>query len=634
MADYKKILEQYWGYKQFRPLQEDIIKSVLEGKDTLGLMPTGGGKSLTFQVPALCREGICIVVTPLIALMKDQVERLQRMGIKAQAIFSGMPFDEIDNALNNCIYGNYKFLYVAPERLTTELFQARFSKMPVNLITVDEAHCISQWGYDFRPAYLRIAELRKYFEHIPVLALTATATSNVVDDIQNKLLFKTKNTLRKSFERKNLYYSVKISENKEKDLLLITRKLNGSGIIYARSRKKCKEIAVFLKKNNISADYYHAGLNHEVRAQRQDNWTNGKTRVIVATNAFGMGIDKADVRFVIHVDLPDSIEAYFQEAGRAGRDENTAYAVLLYNSTDKNIVEQRIQVNFPEIETIKNIYQAVGNYCKVPYGGGKDMMFDFNLIDFASQYKFSSYTAYSSLKILEKEGYLELTDELNNPARIKFLLLRDELYKFQVANATFDAFIKLILRSYTGIFNDYTAIDELQLAKRANVPVDVVFQYLNRLNSVKVIRYIPQRKTPLIIYSEERLENKSLVISRENYRDRKQRFTERINRMILYASKQDNCRSKMLLEYFGEKEVDDCGSCDVCRRRKEAETIDEEFELMKEEIRGITKLQPVKLDNLIDNIPFEKEKLLKTVRWLIDNGNLKYDGENRLVWAG
>ena len=632
MADYHDILEKVWGFRQFRPLQEEIIKSVLEGRDTLALMPTGGGKSITFQVPALTLEGICIVITPLIALMRDQVEKLQKLEIKAQAIFSGMTYDEIDVALNNCIYGNYKFLYIAPERIGTDLFRARFQSMPVNMITVDEAHCISKWGYDFRPAYLKISELRGVFPEVPVLALTATATSHVVDDIQEKLLFKANHVLKQSFERKNLIYMVRQSEDKQNDLLELILKTEGSGIVYVRNRKRCKELAVFLKQHNISADYYHAGLKHEVRTLRQESWSQSKTRIIIATNAFGMGIDKADVRLIVHMDIPDSVEAYFQEAGRAGRDGMPAKSILLYGSSDKKIGDQRIKANFPEIETIKKIYQAAGNYCQVAVGGGKGLSFDFDLADFADQFRLNSYIAFSSLKILEKEGYIELTDELNNPSRVKFLLTRDDLYKFQVANARFDAFIKLILRSYTGIFTDYAAIDELMLAKRAGVEVDVVFQYLNKLATLKVIRYIPQRKTPLLIYNEERLDDKSLYISKENYRDRKERFVENLKAIQHYANA-DKCRSQVLLEYFGEKNTEPCGQCDVCRRKSEKELKEEEFKLMKEEIESITRMGPIDLTGLVNKIPMNKEKLIQTIQWLLDNGQLKYNSENKLEWG-
>jgi ATP-dependent DNA helicase RecQ len=634
MDEIHEILKKFWGYEKFRPLQEEIIMSVLKGNDTLGLMPTGGGKSVTFQVPALYMKGICLVITPLIALMKDQVEALQKKGIKAQAIYSGMTREEIDIALNNCIYGDYKFLYISPERLGTEIFITRVTEMNVNLITVDEAHCISQWGYDFRPSYLKIAELRGIIPGVHVLALTATATNAVIDDIQEKLLFSGKNILRASFFRENLIYSVKNSEDKSRDLIKIVESINGSGIVYVRTRRKSKEIASLLQNKNISCTYYHAGLKNQIRAQRQLEWTNNRTRVIVATNAFGMGIDKHNVRFVIHVDLPDSPEAYFQEAGRAGRDQKKAHAVLLYNTSDKTQVKQRIKASFPEIVTVKRIYQALGNYLKIPIGSGKNLSFDFNIGNFASTFKFSLSTVYSSLKILEREGYIELTDELDNPSKVKFYLERDDLYKFQVANSSFDAFIKLLLRSYTGIFTEFVGIDELSLAKRAGVDVKIIYQYLNKLNNLKVIRYIPQKKTPLVIYLEERLDEKSLRISRENYKSRKERYVERLNAVLNYASKSNKCRSQVLLEYFGEKNSERCGECDVCKHLQEIELSKNEFNLIREEIKSVVSLEPINLNDLVDKIPFKDEKIVQVIQWLLDNLYIAYNEDQKLVWKG
>ena len=634
MSEIHEILKKFWGFENFRPLQEDIIMSVLKGNDTLGLMPTGGGKSLTFQVSALYMKGICLVITPLIALMKDQVEALQKKGIKAQAIYSGMTYEEIDIALNNCIYGDYKFLYLSPERLGTEIFITRVSEMNVNLITVDEAHCISQWGYDFRPSYLKIAKLREIITGVPVLALTATATSAVIEDIQEKLIFTGKNILRASFFRENLIYIVKNSEDKYKDLIKIIEKIKGSGIIYVRTRKKSKEIASLLLKNNIPSTYYHAGLKHQMRAQRQLEWTNDRIRVIVATNAFGMGIDKHNVRFVIHIDLPDSLEAYFQEAGRAGRDEKKAHAILLYNTSDKISVKQRIKVSFPEITIVKRIYQALGNYLKIPVGSAKNMSFDFNIGNFASTFKFSLSTVYNSLKILEREGYIELTDELDNPSKVKFFLARDDLYKFQVENSSFDAFIKLLLRSYTGVFTEFAGIDELSLAKRAGVDIEVIYQYLKKLSNLKVIRYIPQKKTPLVIYTEERLDEKSLLISKENYKNRKESYVKRLNAVLDYASKTNKCRSRVLLEYFGEKNSERCEECDVCKHQEEIELNKNEFDLIHEEIKSIVNLEPISLHDLIDKIPFKEEKIIQVVQWLLDNNYIAYNENDKLVWKG
>ena len=632
MNRYEQILVKYWGYSKFRPLQEDIIRSVMEGKDTLALMPTGGGKSITFQVPAMSEEGICIVVTPLIALMKDQVENLQKRNIKAIAIYSGMSRNEIDIALDNCIYGNVKFLYISPERISTEIFRIRVKHMNVNLIAIDEAHCISEWGYDFRPSYLKIADLRELTPDVPFLALTATAIPKVVDDIQEKLFFKEKNVFRKSFERKNIIYLVREVEDKQKYLIETIQKVKGSGIIYVRNRKKTRETAIFLKQNSISADYYHAGLQHEVRSRKQEDWKAGKTRVMVATNAFGMGIDKADVRFVIHLDLPDNIEAYFQEAGRGGRDEKKASAVLLYNNSDKVKAEKRVKTSFPEIKEVKAIYQALCNYFQIPYGGGKGMSYDFIISDFAKNYNFNILTIHSSLKFLQREGYLELTDELFSSSKVHFLVGRDDLYKFQIANATFDGFIKLILRSYTGLFSDYVNIDENSLAKKANVDIKIVYNYLNKLKSQGILNYIPQKKNPVIIFTEERLDDKTLHISRDNYNFRKTRYTERLEAMLHYASSNNKCRSQILLSYFGEKNPERCGQCDVCTRRNELDLSKYEFDIILDEIKEKLQYNLVSLDNLMNGLQTDEEKNLKVIQWLLDNEKIIKDKDDLLTW--
>jgi ATP-dependent DNA helicase RecQ len=632
MNQYEQILVKYWGYSKFRPLQEDIINSIMSGKDTLALMPTGGGKSITFQVPAMAKEGICVVITPLIALMKDQVENLNSKGIKAVSINSGMSKGEIDITLENCIYGNVKFLYVSPERLDTEIFQIRVKHMQINLLAIDEAHCISEWGYDFRPSYLKISEFRNLIPDVPVLALTATATPNVANDIQEKLRFREKNLLQKSFERKNLIYLVRQVEDKMKYLLETINKVKGSGIIYVRNRKKTKEIAVFLQKNNISADFYHAGLKHEVRSTKQNEWKEGTKRIMVATNAFGMGIDKPDVRFVIHIDLPDSIEAYFQEAGRAGRDEKKAYAVLLFNNSDKVKAEQRIEANFPEIKEIKEVYQALGNYFKIPYGGGKNLSFDFIMYDFAKNYNFNLMKIISSINFLQREGYIELTDELNNPSKIHFKTNRDDLYKFQVANAHFDGFIKLILRSYTGVFSDYVNIDEHSLAKKAKTDLETVYKYLSRLKSAGIIDYIPQKKNPLIFYTEERLDDKSLLISRENYDFRQQRYFEKLKAIVQYAASNNKCRSQILLNYFGDDEPDRCGMCDVCTRRNELDLSKYEFDLILEEIKTALNLKEIDTNQLIDQSKYKKDKVIRVIQWLLDNEKITKNDQNFLLW--
>lgn len=632
MNIYQQILTKYWGHPNFRTLQDDIIKSVGNGNDTLGLMTTGGGKSITFQVPALAKDGLCLVITPLIALMKDQVANLVKRGIKAIMVYSGMTTNEIDVALENCIYGDYKFLYLSPERIGSELFKIRVQKMKVNLIAIDEAHCISQWGYDFRPSYLKIAELRELLPDVPFLALTATATPEVVEDIQEKLLFRKKNVLKTSYERKNLVYIVREVEDKQKYLLKIIGNVKGSGIVYVRTRKKSKDIKDFLKNNQISAEHYHAGLSNKIRTQKQTDWTRSKLRVMVATNAFGMGIDKADVRFVVHFDLPDSLEAYFQEAGRAGRDGKRAYAVLLFNSADEKKLGQQVKSNFPEVSQIKRVYEALGNYFQIPVGSGKNGVFDFNIADFSSKYKFNLVNAYNSLKFLGREGYLELTEEINNPSKVHFLIDRDDLYKFQVANVKFDGFIKLLLRSYTGIFTEYVSINERSLAQNANVHIDIVYQYLSKLNNMKIIRYIPQKKTPLIIFTEERLDQKSLFISKENYKKRKERFVSRIESVIDYATNQDLCRSQVLLSYFGEKDSNPCGKCDVCKKESKLKLGEQEFNSIMDNIKTLLCEEALLLDQLVDRIKFDEDKTLKVIQWLFDNDTIYYQQDDRIAW--
>ena len=522
---YRQILTKYWGFTSFKPLQEEIIRCVAEGKDTLALMPTGGGKSITFQVPALAKEGICLVITPLIALMKDQVTRLKSLEIKSMAIHSGMSAEEIDIAIENCIYGDYKFLYISPERISTRIFQTRLPRLNLNLVAVDEAHCISQWGYDFRPSYLKIASIREMISKtVPFLALTASAIPQVTEDIMQKLEFREKNVLKTSFERKNISYLVRKAEDKGTYLVKTLNKVTGSGIVYVRSRKRCKEIAELLVANGISADFYHAGLPVELRDKKQTSWTTGETRVIVATNAFGMGIDKAEVRFVIHWEMPDSIEEYFQESGRAGRDNKPAYAVLLYSQSDKTRLEDSLRRKFPPVEKIKDIYEALCNYLLVPQGAGKDNVFDFNMSDFVSKYHLPVIETYNSLTFLQREGYIEFTEEINNPSRVHFTVGRDDLYKFQVANESFDGFIKLLLRSYTGMFSEFVAINEDDLSKKSALTRDAVYRFLVKLSSLNIIKYIPGKKTALVIFTEERLERKALMISPENYLQVKEKY--------------------------------------------------------------------------------------------------------------
>lgn len=632
MSEYSAILKKYWGYQSFRPLQEDIIKSVAEGNDTLGLMPTGGGKSITFQVYSLSREGICIVITPLIALMKDQVENLKKKNIKALAIHSGMTKDEIKVALDNATWGDYKFLYLSPERIASDRFRERLVKMNVNLIAVDEAHCISQWGYDFRPSYMRIAELRTLLPDVKIMALTATATQVVADDIQDKLLFKKKNLLKKSFLRDNLVYKVRQEEDKNGYLLRTILKAKGSGLIYTRSRKKTKDIAELLISNNVKADYYHAGLSSQTRHQRQEDWINDKTRVIVATNAFGMGIDKPDVRFVIHADAPDSIEAYFQEAGRAGRDGKRSVAVLLYNNSDTVRLRKGIKEKFPETDFIKRVYEALCNYLQIAVGFGKGITYDFNLNDFSNTFHFSiSYTA-NALKILEMDGYLEMTDELVRPALVHFIVNRDDLYKFQVANSDFDAFIKLILRSYTGIFSEYVPIDEDILAKRAGITRDLVYKYLKYLASYKIIDYLPQKNTPFIVMNKERIDISRLVISKENYQVRKKIYESQVESVIDYANNTSVCRSRQLLNYFNEKNSARCGYCDVCEELNNLGLSNTEFERIKTDIEMLLSKTPMMKHELFFILKGNEDNNQIVIRWLFDNKKIVERIDGKIEW--
>ncbi|MEN8227241.1 MAG: ATP-dependent DNA helicase RecQ [Bacteroidota bacterium] len=632
LEEIRQILSRYWGHSDFRPLQVEIIQSVLQEKDTLALMPTGGGKSITFQVPSLFMEGICLVITPLIALMKDQVDQLNSRKIKAAAIHSGMTRHEIDITLDNCIYGDFKFLYLSPERLSTELFRTRVRDMNVNLIAVDEAHCISQWGYDFRPSYLEISFLREILEDVPVLALTATATPEVCDDIQEQLSFREKNLLQKSFDRENLAYLVRRTEDKIRELTEIVQKLDGSGIIYARNRKKCREVAQLLRDRGVKADFYHAGLKHGVRDERQKGWTGNKFRVMVATNAFGMGIDKPDVRFVIHLDLPDTPEAYFQEAGRAGRDGNKSWAILLYSQADKRMIQQRIEVNFPGIPKIRDVYKALCNYLQVPLGSGKGQQYDFELGEFLHRYRFNAMVAHSALNILAREGYLALTDAFNNPSRVKFRVERDGLYNFQVKHAGFDGFIKLLLRSYSGLFSQYVKIDETFLAKRSGLPPERVYRYLKTLSSRHIIYYIPRKEVPVITFLEERLDEKNLLISSERYHFRKERYEKRIREMLRYASSETLCRNQFLLSYFGQLDALRCGRCDVCRSEKGMDPDSEESRMIMDKIAGLLSDHSATVDQLVAASGYDSKKVLPVVDWLVDQGKVIREKELKLRW--
>lgn len=564
---YRQILQQYWGYNDFRGIQREIIESIGSGKDTLGLMPTGGGKSITFQVPALAQEGVCIVVTPLIALMKDQVQHLREKGILATAVYSGMTRNEIIKALENCILGNNKFLYVSPERLSTPIFQTKVRHMKVSFITVDEAHCISQWGYDFRPSYLTISEIRKLIPNAPVLALTATATPIVVDDIQDKLQFRERNVFKMSFERKNITYVVRTTSDKIAELVHILNSVPGSSIVYTRSRQGCRDIAKILNDNNINSTFYHAGLEHAVKDQRQQQWQKDEIRVMVATNAFGMGIDKPDVRMVVHLDCPDSVEAYFQEAGRAGRDGNRAWAVLLYNNHDEMKLKRRIPDTYPEKDYIRNVYEHLAYYYQVAMGFGRGETHTFDIAKFCYTYHMFPTPVNSALRILHNAGYIYYETDPDTKARLMFTLSRNELSQLEHLTPNEELIVTTMMRLYGGLFTDYVFIDESAIAINSGIDRNIVYLVLKGLSQRHIIHFIPQRNTPFITYVKDRFEMEDVVIGKDIYEQRKLQMEKNINAVVSYAKSDDVCRSVQLLNYFGEKSGNECGRCDVCRTK-------------------------------------------------------------------
>ena len=629
MQQYLDILKQYWGYDNFRPLQGDIIRSIASGKDTLGLMPTGGGKSLTFQVPTMAMDGICVVVTPLIALMKDQVENLKKRGIAAAAIFSGMSHNEILMTLDNAVFEAYKFLYVSPERLATPIFMEKIKQTKVCMIAVDESHCISQWGYDFRPSYLRIADIRELLPDVPVLALTATATPEVVKDIQAQLHFCEPNVFQKSFHRSNLAYVVRTVENKDENLLKILNSVPGTSVVYVRNRKKTKEVADFLNQNGISAENFHAGLRNETKDAKQNRWMSGETRVIVSTNAFGMGIDKAEVRTVIHMDLPDSVEAYFQEAGRAGRDEKKAYAVMLYNNGDAVKMRKRVSDNFPGKEMVVKVYEALGNYLQMGVGSGLDKVFAFDIGDFCTKFKLPILITYSSLKLLQQAGYIELTDEQDSASRVLFTIGKDDLYKTKLTPEQ-DRLIHILLRSYTGLFTDLAAISEETIAKRLECTRDKVYEELVGLAKERIIQFIPRKKTPYLTFVREREATERVILGKEAYDDRRERYIARVKSVLDYAQDENICRSQMLLTYFGEKESKPCGKCDICLRNKEKQLSDDDFEAIRQAIHQELSAEELTVNALVKKIPFKEPKVLQVIRFLMDNGQLKENESMKL----
>ena len=625
----KATLQKYWGYSEFRLSQEAIIHSVMEGRDTLALMPTGGGKSLTYQVPTLAREGLCIVITPLIALMKDQVDRLRRMGVNAVATHSGLSYTQIDIALDNCVYGDVKFLYVAPERLATEAFRLRVQRMNVSLLAVDEAHCISQWGYDFRPSYLRIAEIRKMLPDTPVLALTASATKMVADDIMARLGFSEQNIIRSSFARPNLSYAVRHTDDKTEQLLRVIHNVQGAGIVYMRSREGCEQLATELQKQGISASYYHAGLPHAERSLRQEEWTEGKVRIMVATNAFGMGIDKADVRFVVHYTMCDSLESYYQEAGRAGRDGKRSYALLLVSSDDDSKIVKRFDAEFPPLEEIKSIYEKICDFIQVAVGDGYQASFLFNIHDFCRREHLYIGKVRAAIKLLEQNGYMTLTEEMENPARILFCVSRDELYRIRVGRNELDHIIRTILRLYDGIFTEFRAINEQVIASTSGYTIEKVKELLKRMWQMRIIRYIPSNNSPILFMNEERLPTKDLYISPDTYLHRKNLMAERFENMRLYASSESECRSVILQRYFGDNKAEACGTCDVClaarrRQRGDAEQIATSvIELLKNESMDVREL--------CRHIKVDPERVAAVVDKLKEDGKISASISGKLI---
>lgn len=618
------VLQKYWGYDSFRPVQEEIIQSVLVGNDTLALLPTGGGKSICFQVPALCREGLCLVISPLIALMKDQVDNLRKRGISAVAIHSGMSYPEIDRVFDNCAYGDVKILYLSPERLHTELFKERLKKMPVSMIAVDEAHCISQWGYDFRPAYLEIAKIREDLPDVPIIALTATATPEVCEDIQDKLAFKNGQVYQKSFARENLAYVVRSTEAKPEELVNILKKVRGSAVVYVRNRRLTKELSQLLYRKGIRADYYHAGLEIEQRNQKQKAWLENNIRVIVSTNAFGMGIDKPDVRLVIHWELPDSLEGYFQEAGRAGRDGQKAFAVLLYHPGDAQKLKKQFEISYPDLKEVRRVYRALGSYYQIAVGAGFGERFDFNLIDFSKTYQFEPIIAFNCLKILEKEGWIILSDAVYNPAALKVLVNQDQLYDFMLKHPKLDKILKVILRTYQGAFNQHIHIREQSLADFLRVDRSELQKSLQLLHKEEIIDYRPQKEEPQLWFINGRMDATTLAFDHNAYRFRKKQQINRIEKAIAYAETAA-CRSALLLSYFGETDAEHCGHCDFCLAQKKEEKLQPgDFQRYRNKLELVLLREALPLEDILASFAQKKQAIvLQTLEFLLEEGQVK-----------
>ena len=622
---YLDILHKYWGYPDFRGIQREIIESIGAGKDTLGLMPTGGGKSLTFQVPALAQEGVCIVITPLIALMKDQVEHLRHKGIAAAAIYSGMSRDAIVTTLENCIFGGVKLLYISPERISSDLFQIKLKHMKVSFITVDEAHCISQWGYDFRPSYLQIAVIRKLVPNVPILALTATATPDVIDDIQERLGFTEKNVFRMSFERKNLVYVVRQAEDKEAEMVHILQSIPKTAIVYCRSRKRTKEVAQLLMQYGISATWYHAGLEPAVKDQRQSEWQHDKVRVIVATNAFGMGIDKADVRVVVHMDCPSSLEAYFQEAGRAGRDGQKAYAVLLYNGHDNRTLQKRIEDTFPPKEYVQQVYEHLAYFYQIGVNSGEGCTFEFPIDKFCATFKHFPIRANAALILLQRAGYIDYEPNPDNNARVRFLLRRDDLYRLDSLSEKENDVVISLLRNYGGLFTDYGYIDESYIAQEAGLDRNQTYMVLVNLSKKRIIDFIPRKSIPLISYKRDRVDGSDVILDKSVYEERKEQFQKSINSVINYAQNDRVCRSRQLLYYFGEKKSVDCEQCDVCLSHTHHDNHDQQEEIKEKLLAMVAdgERHHVTEVRLLDE---DWDMVTKVMKELMDEEQLLMDG--------
>ncbi len=622
---YLDILHKYWGYPDFRGIQREIIKSIGAGKDTLGLMPTGGGKSLTFQVPALAQEGVCIVITPLIALMKDQVEHLRHKGIAAAAIYSGMSRDAIVTTLENCIFGGVKLLYISPERISSDLFQIKLKHMKVSFITVDEAHCISQWGYDFRPSYLQIAVIRKLVPNVPILALTATATPDVIDDIQERLGFTEKNVFRMSFERKNLAYVVRQAEDKEAEMVHILQSIPKTAIVYCRSRKRTKEVAQLLMQYGISATWYHAGLEPAVKDQRQSEWQHDKVRVMVATNAFGMGIDKADVRVVVHMDCPSSLEAYFQEAGRAGRDGQKAYAVLLYNGHDNRTLQKRIEDTFPPKEYVQQVYEHLAYFYQIGVNSGEGCTFEFPIDKFCATFKHFPIRANAALILLQRAGYIDYEPNPDNNARVRFFLRRDDLYRLDSLSEKENDVVISLLRNYGGLFTDYGYVDESYIAQEAGLDRNQTYMVLVNLSKKRIIDFIPRKSIPLISYKRDRVDGSDVILDKSVYEERKEQFQKSINSVINYAQNDRVCRSRQLLYYFGEKKSVDCEQCDVCLSHTHHDNHDQQEEIKEKLLAMVAdgERHHVTEVRLLDE---DWDMVTKVMKELMDEEQLLMDG--------